>query len=164
MKLFRRWSVIAALVLGLSVVTSAFTYVQVHSLAVGSDTYKFILYTGANGTGTNIGVTTYTGANVATVTGYYDGGCICYHVPLSILNYQPGYGVGDVGSVKVQHFSIYLPHGNESMIEILDELARLARERAPYFGARPWHLFKMFWVGIFDGKHIAGSGGGSTDK
>ena len=109
---------VMAAIIGVRATT--YTNVEVHSLAAGSDTYKFTLFTGANGSGTNIGVTTYSGSGVATVTGYYDANCICYEVPLAILNYQPGYGVGDVVSVKVQHFSVNLPHGSESMIEILD--------------------------------------------
>lgn len=108
---------ILALMASTTLSATTYTHAQAHSLNVGSDTHKMTLWTGANGSGTNIGSKVLSGTAIAT---YYSAGCTCYEVPLSIFNYVSGYSAADAVSARQQHLSPNLPSGQESMIEILD--------------------------------------------
>jgi hypothetical protein len=146
----------AVLVLASVLEASAFTNVQAHSLNVGSDTHKIYVYNGTHGSGTLIGTKVLSGTQIAV---YYSAGCSCYEVPLSIISYVSGYSAADAVSGRQQHLSPNLPSGQELTIEILDERAALAGAAVERFGAKPFHLWRSLFVGIFDGRVV---GGGSS--
>lgn len=113
-----------AAALGGTLYATAPTYVEVHHLVhffgppyTHADYYYFTAYDGPNGTGNVINTTTppYV-MTAATIYTYYNAGCSCYKVPLSLFTTAV-----DGMSVKVDHYvwnTSY--HLQESVIEILN--------------------------------------------